>query len=186
MTLYSSILFIHGVAVLLLTATLTMEALLLFSLRRTVRAAEARIWTGAVPAIAIAGVCALVTIFVTGGYLSKSLGATGLAWSRFAVIDVVVFALLSGFSGFRIRAIRRFVRQNKSDLSEWRALTRCSCLKLSLSVRICIVTGTMLLTAAKPAFLQCVAIVGVAILLGILLSLFSFTRNSVAWTSDVR
>ena len=185
MTLYSSILFVHGVAVLLLTATLTMEALLLFSLRRSVRAAEARIWTGATPAIAIAGVCALLTIFVTGGYLSKSLGATGLAWSRFATIDVLVFALLSGFTGFRIRAIRRFVHQNKSDLLEWRALTRCSCLKLSLSVRLCIVMGTMLLTAAKPALLQCVAIVGVALTLGALFSLLSFGRNSVISTADL-
>lgn len=185
MTLYSSILFVHGVAVLLLTATLTMEAVLLFSLRRTVRAAEARIWTGAAPAIAIAGACALVTILVTGGYLSKSLGAAGLAWSRFATIDVLVFALLGGFTGFRIRAIRRFVQQNSFDQSEWRVLTRGWFLKLSLSVRLCIVMGTMLLTAAKPALFQCFTIVGVALTLGALFSLLSFGRNSVISTADL-
>ena len=185
MTLYSTILFVHGVAVLLLTSTLTMESLLLLKLRRTLRPIDARIWTGAVPVIAIAGVCALVTIYGTGGYLTKSLGATGLAWSRFAIVDVLIFALLSILTGQHIRAIRNFVHQNKSDQSEWRVLTRCWFLKLSLSVRICIVMGTMLLTAAKPALFQCVAIVGVALTLGALFSLLSFGRNSVISTADL-
>lgn len=186
MTFYSAILFVHGVAVLLLTATLTMETLLLFSLRRTFRPAEARIWTGAVPAIAIAGVSALVAIYGTGGYLSKSLGATGLAWSRFAIIDVLIFALLSGFTGFRIRAIRRLVRENRADELEWRAFTRGSFLKMSLSIRIFIVMGTMLLTAAKPALFQCVVIIGVALALGALFSLISIGRYSVISAADGR
>lgn len=185
MTLYATILFVHGVAVLLLTATLTMETLLLLSLRRTFRSAEARIWTGAVPAIAIVGVSALVTIFVTGGYLSKSLGATGLAWSRFATIDVLIFALLSVFTGIRIRAISRFVGENRADEPGWRELTRSSFLKVSLNVRVFIVMGTMLLTAAKPAFLQCIVIVGVALTLGALFSHISIGRYSAMPAADV-
>jgi len=185
MTLYSTILFVHGVAVLLLTATLTMESLLLWRLRRTRGAAEARIWTGAVPAIAIVGVSALFTIFVTGGYLTNRLGATGLAWSRFATIDVLIFALLGGVTGLRIRAIRRFVRENRVDELEWRTLTRAPFLKMSLSIRIFIVMGTMLLTAAKPTLLLCVAIVGIALALGALFSFVSIGRYWVA-TADVR
>lgn len=185
MTLYSTILFVHGVAVLLLTATLTMESLLLWSLRRTLRPAEARIWTGAVPAIAIVGVSALFTIFVTGGYLSNSLGASGLAWSRFATIDVLIFALLGAITGFRIRAIRRFAHENKAGEVEWRALTRGSFLKMSLSTRIFIVMGTMLLTAAKPGLLPCVAIVNIALALGALSSLISIGRYSVVTPVDV-
>jgi hypothetical protein len=178
MTLYSTILFVHGVAVLLLTATLTMETLLLWNLRRTLRGAEARIWTGAVPAIAIVGVSALFTIFVTGGYLSNSLGATGTAWSRFATIDVLIFALLGGLTGVRIRAIRRFVAANGVDEVVWRSLTRSSFLKTSLTIRISIVMGTMLLTAAKPGLLLCVVVVGTALSFGALSSLISLGRRS--------
>jgi len=186
MTLYSAILFVHGVAVLLLTATLTMETLLLWSLRRTLRATEARIWTGAVPAIAIVGVSALFTIFVTGGYLSSSLGTTGLAWSRFATIDVLIFALLGGLTGFRIRAIRRFVRENSAAETEWRALTCGSVLKMSLSVRIFVVMGTMLLTAAKPGLILCAVIVSTALALGVLFSLISIGRYSVVSAAELR
>jgi hypothetical protein len=186
MTLYPIILFVHGVAVLLLTATLTMESLLLWRLRRTPRPAEVRIWMDAVPAIAIAGVSALVTIYGTGGYLTKSLGASGFAWSRFAIVDVLIFALLSIFTGLRVHALRSFVHQGKSDPSEWRVLTRGSFLKLSLSVRICIVLGTMLLTAAKPALFPCVAIVGIALTLGALFSLLSFGRYPVISTENLR
>jgi hypothetical protein len=186
MTLYATILFIHGVAVLLLTATLTMESLLLWSLRRTPRPAEARVWTGTVPAVTIVGVSALVTIFGTGGYLSKSLAATGLAWSRFATIDVLIFAFLGILTGLRIRVIRNFVGQSTSDLSRWTKLTRSSFLKLSLSLRICIVFCTMLLTAAKPDLFQCVAIVGSALTLGALFSLLSFGRYPAKSIGDLR
>jgi hypothetical protein len=178
MKLYPAILFIHAIAVLALTATLTMESLQLAQLRRTARPSDARIWIGAVQAIAIAAVSSLVTILITGGYLSKSLGATGFAWSRFAVMDTIIFALFGVFSGLRLRAIRRHSSEKSVSESEWRTLTQSAFLKLSLSTRIWIVMGTILLTAAKPAVIQCVVIVAISLILGTLFSLVSFGRRS--------
>jgi len=178
MKLYPAILFIHAIAVLALTATLTMESLSLGQLRRTARPSDARIWIGAVPAIAIAAVSALVTILITGGYLSKSLGATGFAWSRFAVLDTIIFAVLGAISGSRLRAIRRRANEKSVGESEWRDLTQSAFLKMSLSTRIWIVMGTILLTAAKPELRESLLIVACSLILGLLLSFVSLGRRS--------
>jgi hypothetical protein len=179
MKLYSVILFIHAMAVLALTAALTMESLLLARLRRTVRPSDARIWIGAVPAIAFAAISSLVTILVTGGYLSKSLDATGFAWSRFAVIDTVIFALFGVFSGRRLRPIRRHCSEKTVAESGWRTLTQSALLKLSLSTRIWIVIGTILLTAAKPGLRESLVIVASSLILGLLFSFIRLGRGLV-------
>lgn len=184
MTLYSIILFVHAIAVLVLTATLTMETFLLVQLRRTVRPSDARIWIGAVPAIAIAAASSLVTIYITGGYLTKSLHASEFAWSRFAIIDVLIFALFGIFSGLRVRRIRLYSTENTADQSEWNGLARSALLKLSLTTRICIVMGTVLLTAAKPGLAECLVIVAGALMLGALFSLVSFGRRSMVSTAQ--
>lgn len=180
MSLYSAILFIHAIAVLVLTAALTMEAFLLAQLRRTIRPSDAQIWIGAAPAIAIAAVTSLATIFLTGGFLSKSLGATGFAWSRFAIVDTIIFALLGVSSGARMRALRRYAASEKANPSGWNALTRSAFLKVSLSMRIWIVMGTVLLTAAKPGLRESLVIVASSLILGLLFSFVSFGRRSAA------
>jgi hypothetical protein len=184
MKLYSAILFVHAIAVLALTATLTMEFFLLAQLRRTVRPSDARIWIGAVPVIALATVSALATIFITGGYLSKSLGATGFAWSRFAVIDTVIFALFGVFSGLRLRAIRRRSSEKTVAESGWRTLTQSALLKLSLSTRIWIVIGTILLTAAKPGLRESLVIVASSLILGLLFSFIPLGRRRLVISGD--
>lgn len=182
MKLYPAILFIHAIAVLALTATLTIESLQLAQLRRTARPSDARIWIGAVPAIAIAAVSSLVTILLTGGYLSKSLGATGFAWSRFAVMDTIIFALFGVLSGSRLRAIRRLSSETRVSVSEWRTATQSAFLKLSLSTRIWIVMGTILLTAAKPNLRETLLIVACSLVLGLLFSFVPFGRRSAVST----
>jgi hypothetical protein len=180
MNLYSAILFIHAIAVLTLTAALTMESLMLAQLRRTARPSDCRIWIGATPAIAITAISSLVTILITGDYLSKSLGATGFAWSRFAVMDTIVFALLGVFSGSRLRALRRRSGEKNVSESDWSKLTQGAFLKFSLSTRIWIVMGTILLTAAKPGLRESFLIVGFSLILGLLFSFVSFGRRPAA------
>lgn len=186
MKLYPAILFIHAIAVLTLTATLTMEFLQLAQLRRAARPSDARIGIGAMQAIGVAAVSSLVTILITGGYLSKSLGATGFAWSRLAVMDTIIFALLGAFSGSRLRALRRHSREQSISESEWRRLTQSAFLKFSLSTRIWIVMGTVLLTAAKPGLRESLLIVALSLILGLSLSFVHFGRRSAASTVHTR
>jgi hypothetical protein len=150
MNLYTAVLFVHAIAVLVLTAALTMEAWVLLQLRRTMRPTDARPWIGTMQPFAIAAISSLVIIYVTGAYLTESLHSWAFAWPRAAVLGIVLFALLGAMTGRRMRTVRRNAASEQMNPSEWSALTGSPFLKVSLSTRIWIVVGTILLTAEKP------------------------------------
>jgi hypothetical protein len=178
MNLYAAVLFIHAIAVLVLTAALTMEAWTLMQLRRAARPSEVQPWTAATQSIAIAAICSLVIIYATGAWLTESLHSWAYAWPRLAVLEIVLFALLGAITGRRMRAIRRYAASEKTNPPGWNALTRSTFLKVSLSTRIWIVMGTILLTAAKPALRESLVIVASSLILGLLFSFVSFGRRS--------
>lgn len=184
MTVYTAVLFVHAIAVLVLTAALTMEGWTLMQLRRAAHPSDVRTWIGATQTIAIAAISSLVIIYITGAYLTESLHAWEYAWPRLAVLEIVLFAFFGVFTDRRMRAIRRYALANKGDLSQLRALTQSLFFKVSLSARIWIVMGTILLTAAKPSLQQSLVIVGGSLILGLVFSLVSFGRRSVASTAQ--
>jgi len=73
MNVYTAVLFVHAVAVLVLTAALTLEALILLQLRRTSRPSDAGPWIGTMQSVAVAAITSLVVIYVTGASLTESL-----------------------------------------------------------------------------------------------------------------
>jgi hypothetical protein len=184
MTVYTAVLFVHAIAVLVLTAALTMEAWTLMHLRRAAQPADVRPWIGATRTIGIAAISSLVVIYVTGAYLTESLHAWESVWPRLAVLEIVLFAVFGVITGRRMRTIRRNALGNKGDLSQWTALTQSGFLKISLSVRIWIVMGTILLTAAKPGLQQSLVIVAGSLILGVLFSFVSFGGRSLASTAQ--
>jgi hypothetical protein len=184
MNLYTAILFIHAVAVLVLTAALTLEAWVLFQLRRSMRPCDAQPWIGIIQPVAIAAITSLVAIYITGGWLTQSLRSWTFAWPRLAVLEIVFFAVLGAISGRRLRAIRRISTREQMNPSEWNALTGSPFLKVSLSTRIWIVTGTILLTAAKPNLRESLLIVACSLILGLLFSFVSFGQRSAVSTAQ--
>jgi hypothetical protein len=184
LNLYTLVLYVHAIAVLVITAALTIESWTLFELRRTGFPAEARSSVQIVPLIGIAAIGSLVIIYATGAYLTESLHAWEFAWPRLAVAEIVLYALFGAFSGARLRAIRRASSTHKVNQSEWGALTRSPFLKLSLSTRIWIVLGTILLTAAKPPLKGSLVIVAGPLILGFASSGISFPRRRVASTAE--
>jgi hypothetical protein len=182
MNLYSAVLFVHAIAVLVLTSALTMEAWTLMQLRRAASPSAVRPWTEATKAIAIAAVSSLVIIYATGAWLNESLRSWAFVWPRLAVLEIVLFALFGAITGRRMRAIRRYAASEKTNPSEWNALTQSAFLKISLSTRIWIVMGTILLTAAKPALRESLVIVAASLILGLSFSLVSFGRRSAVST----
>jgi len=184
MNLYTAILFVHAVAVLVLTAALTLEASILLQLRRTLRPSGAQPWIGTMQPVAIAAITSLVVIYVTGAYLTESLHSWAYAWPRLAVLEIMLFALLGAMTGRRMRAISRHSANEQMNPSEWNALTNSPFLKISLSTRIWIVMGTILLTAAKPNLSESLLIVACSLLLGLLFSFVSFGCRSVVSTAQ--
>jgi hypothetical protein len=100
------------------------------------------------------------------------------------VLEIVLFALLGAMTGRRMRAIRRHFAGEPTNPSKWNALTKSPFLKVSLSTRIWIVMGTIVLTAAKPNFRESLLIVAGSLILGLLLSFVSFGRRSVVSTAQ--
>lgn len=184
MNLYTAVLFVHAVAVLVLTAALTLEAWILHQLRRTMRPSDVLPWTGTMQPVAIAAITSLVIIYVTGAYLTESLHSWAFAWPRLAVLEIVLFALFGAMSGRCMRAIRRNAASEQMNLSEWSALTSSSFLKISLSTRIWIVMGTILLTAAKPHLRESLFIVACTLIFGLLFSFVSFAQRSAVSTAQ--
>ena len=134
--------------------------------------------------VAIAAITSLVVIYVTGAYLTESLRSWAYAWPRLAVLEIVLFALLGAMTGRRMRAVRRHSANEQMNPSEWNALTSSPFLKVSLSTRIWIVMGTILLTAAKPNLRESLLIVAGSLILGLLFSFVSFGRRSVVSTAQ--
>jgi hypothetical protein len=165
-TAYTTVLFLHAIAIFVLTAALTIEGWMLFQLRRTSNSTEVRAWMLPLPGVTAAGISSLVIVFVTGAYLTESLKAWELAWPRFAVLEVFLFAVLGALTGRRLRAIRRLSNSVLENQSAWHSRTGSFWLKLSLSIRIWIVFGTTLLTAAKPGFRESLSIVAASVLIG--------------------
>jgi hypothetical protein len=183
LNLYTAILFVHAISVLVITAALTMEAWMLFQLRRTVHPDDAQSLTPIVPLIGISAIGSLVIIYATGAYLTESLNSWEFAWPRFAVGEILLYALFGALTGKQLRKISRYsTPDNKSHQSEWISLTRSSFLKISLSTRIWIVLGTILLTAAKPPLLESLAIVGGSLICGFAFSLVSFPQKATSGT----
>jgi hypothetical protein len=161
LNLYTAILFVHAVSVLVITAALTMEAWMLIQLRRTMHPDDAQSLTSILPLIGISAIGSLVIIYATGAYLTESLHSWEFAWPRLAVAEIVLYALFGALTGKQLRKISRYsAPDNKPHQPGWISLTRGSFLKISLSTRIWIALGTILLTAAKPPLSESLAVVG--------------------------
>ena len=178
MNFYAAVLFVHAIAVLVLTAASTIETWTLVQLRRSTRASEVRPWIEAQQSITLATISSMLIIFATGAWLTESLRSWAYAWPRLAVLEIVLFALLGANTGRRMRAIRRYVASEKANPSEWNALTQSAFLKVSLSTRIWIVMGAILLMAAKPDLRESLFIVVSSLVLGVSSSFVSFGRRS--------
>jgi hypothetical protein len=179
MSLYGLVLFLHVAAVLALFVCLSFEALSLFLLRRASTLAEARLWVQPVPRLPLwTGVSALV-ILVSGIYLAMRMSAFGQAWIDLTIVALLAIAPLGALTGKRMRTIRQALT-NASTL-ERDLISRLddSLLQVSLSMRICIFLGIVLLMAAKPGLLPSVSIVVSSIFLGLLWPLAFWRRRTL-------
>jgi hypothetical protein len=182
MTIYTGVLFVHAIAVLILTAGLTVEGWMLFQIRRASSPGEVRSWTAPVPGLIVASISSLVIVYITGAYLTESLRAWEFAWPRFAVLEIILFAVLGALTGTRLRTIRRLCRNARANEPELNKRLRSPLLKISLTVRIWVVIGTILLTAAKPSFTESLGIVVASFLFGWLSSWVTFGRKAAITT----
>jgi hypothetical protein len=174
MKLYGIVVFIHAAAVLTLAAGLGIETWMLFQLRRTTSLSDAARWIGPIPALTVIGIGSLITVHFTGAWLTDQLGAWALAWPKLAVVGIVLVLVFGALTGRRLRAIRRICIEGKTSDSNLTARLPDRFLKLSLSIRIWVVLGTLLLMVARPGLQGSMAIISASVALGLISVLLKF------------
>jgi hypothetical protein len=180
MTLYSTILFVHVAAVLVLSGALSIETLSLFHLRRASTLAEVQPWMEPVPRLPLLAVGALLIILFSGIYLVIPISAAGRAWPKIAVAALLLMAPFGATTDRRMRAIRETYQAQRVMNSGMLGRLRDPFFKISLGVRIGVFQGIFLLVNAKPGLWESIGIVGGSALLGFILSLLSSRGNATA------
>jgi len=177
MTLYSLVLFVHVVAVLALSATLSFEALSLFRLRLASSLSEAQRWMEPVPGLRWIAISSLVFILGSGIYLATQMSAFGMAWPNVTIAALFLIGPFGAASGRRMRAIRSANGTGPAITSELLSRSRDPFLKISLGIRIGVFLGIVLLMAAKPQLWISIGIVGASVVIGLLASVLPGARR---------
>src|SRR5438445_13831203 len=99
MTLYSFVLFVHVVAVLALSATLSVEALSLLRLRRASSLSEAQRWMEPLPGLRWIAISSLFLILASGIYLAMQMSAFGMAWPKVTIAALFLIGPFGAASG---------------------------------------------------------------------------------------
>lgn len=171
MTLYSLVLFVHVTAMLALFASLSFEVLSLFRLRRASTVAEIRLWMEPVPGLPLVTAGSGLFVFLSGVYLAMRMSAFGLAWIEVAMAALLLIAPFGALTGRRMRAIRQARANAKTINPDLFSRLQDPVLMTSLSIRIFVFFGIVLLMAAKPELWESISTVGISVLLGLLSSL---------------
>jgi hypothetical protein len=187
MTLYQLALFLHIIGSFGLVAAITVEAVALRGLRRATQSDDAGVWLrlsrGIVMRLAPAS---LGVILVTGLYMvATSWGPRG--WILVALGSLVLLGAIGGFgTGMRMARIGPAVGRTQGPLStELREQLRSSILLMSLRVRLAIVLGVVFLMTVKPSGVASLAVMLVALALGLLAGQIPARRRSHELRTDV-
>jgi hypothetical protein len=179
MTLYSLVLFVHVTAVLVLFAALSFEGVSLFHLRRASTLTEVHLWIEPVPSLPLVTIGSLLVVFFAGVYLAMRMSAFDQAWPRVTVAALLLLiSPLGAMTGRRMRAIRRACAGAKAINSELLGRLQDPFLKISLSIRIAVILGIVLLMAAKPGLWESISIVAASVILGLLSALVPPRRSA--------
>ena len=163
MTAYSVVLFLHLLAVLVLVCAWSFEALSLARLRRSTTVNDVGLWINVVPGLPAMAMGSLLVLLLSGGYLTSKMSGWTFAWPKAAILAMVLIAPLGAVTGRRMRMIRRMIIAGTSAESALLTALRNPILKFSLYIRGWVITGIVLLMAAKPGMAESASIVGISL-----------------------
>jgi hypothetical protein len=177
---YLIVLYLHVLAALLLASAFTVEILSLWRMRATTNVREARLWvelTGKLPILV--GISGLVLLF-SGGYLTARMAAWTLAWPRAAVAGLLLMAPLGAVSGRRLRRIRKMLIGETNPSAVAGALNDLF-LTFSLSLRLWLLGGIVLLMTVRPGEAASITILAASAVIGLAAAIGS--RRQAALTA---
>src|SRR6266446_7003090 len=182
MTVYSLVLFLHVGAALVLASALSIDALILFQLRRAAVPSVTKSWLDLWQGVpGIAGGSGLV-LLLSGGYLTHRMSAWTEAWPKVALAALILIGVLGGVTSRRMRALRRTSARDQSEFFRRRGYP---ILRISLSLRIALVFAAVLLMNAKPQLRESLSVVGAALVLGLVAAFLIPNRGSALSTANL-
>jgi Predicted integral membrane protein (DUF2269) len=181
MTLYAFLLFLHFVGMIALFVGYGLEWIVSALLRRATTAEQARSWLRVYrTSLPISGP-GLLLLILTGGYLATLTGGMKQGWISASLLGIV-FALGIGFVFIlpRVRAIRGVLPEGSAMLSvDALARVRNPLIPTLIRARAMLALGIVyLMTTKPPALSTSLAILGAAILLGVVFSAATWSRGS--------
>jgi hypothetical protein len=166
MTFFSGVLFLHVASALGIFTALSLEVLVLYHLRRAASAREARASLDLAPGVSIFFAASASLMLLTGVYLAVQTSAWPQSWLKIAMVALFLMAPLGAVSGRRMRLIRRISGSEEPNGSELTRRLQDPALTFSLSCRMALVLGIVLLMSAKPELRESIGVCLMSLVLG--------------------
>jgi hypothetical protein len=181
---YSVVLFVHIVGALGVFMALGLEWTGLTQLRSATAGEQVRAWMSVLKNVRKVGFISMLTTVITGIYLMVRFWG-GVAWIIVTLGSLVlIIALAQALTAPRMAAVGQALAMSKGAITQ-EFYTRASHPRLWISIqtRAAIALGIVFLKIAKPDLIGSLLAVGVAIVLGILSSLYMPRREQLQATS---
>jgi hypothetical protein len=184
MNIYSIALFLHIVGALGLFVALGLEWTGLWQIRSAKTLEQVRAWMGILKSVRKVGFVSMLTTVITGIYMMVKVWG-GAAWIYATLGSLfLVIALAQGITAPRMAAIGKALATEKGPLSaSFYSLANHPLLWISLQTRAAIALGIVFLKIAKPDSGGSLLTIGVAIVLGLVSTLYQPRRERVQASS---
>ncbi len=178
MSRYSIALFLHIVGALGVFVALGLEWTSMLGLRRAASVEQARTWMTVMRSPQRVGGPSMLTLIVTGIYLTTSLGGMQ-PWLEFGILGLILLIVL-GATLTRPRGValgKALAAESGTLSATFQDRLRDPVLALSLNTRTAVALGVVFLMTVKPAAGAAVSVLGVSVALGLLSAFPAFGRR---------
>ncbi|HTA60016.1 MAG TPA: DUF2269 family protein [Candidatus Baltobacteraceae bacterium] len=183
MTYYSLALFFHFLGLVMLFIGYGVEWIVSAFLRGATTTDQARAWLRVYRTSLPVSGPGLLVLILSGAYLAQVSGAMKNGWMSVSML-VIVLALIIGFVFIlpRVKAIRAALPEGSAALpASATALLRAPGLPTLIRVRAMLALGIVYLMTAKPdSFASSLLVLGAVIVLGLLASAPTFSKQKAA------
>lgn len=178
MTVYTAVLFLHLVGALLLFMAFAVEWVVQGRVRSSATLAEALPWLKAGRVVPMLGALGGVGVFIPGLYLAAKASLWNEAWIQAAMTAAIVIALLGlAFTSPRMRALARAAMSGDQSVPDAARRLRDPAVVYSLRIRAALGLGALYLMAAKPPLMATLVTMGLALVLGVVMSVVASAKQ---------
>ena len=172
MNVYSIALFVHFVSTLVFFVALGLEWIGSRQIRRVTPSEQVRVWMRILNSARKIGFASMLTTVLSGIYMMATVWGP-VAWIIVTMVSLVLLIALSlALTGPRMAAVGRALAKETGQVSQtFQSLAHQPLLWISIQTRVAITLGIVVLKTARPEIGGSLLILGVAIVLGLALSL---------------